>query len=298
MTRYLLGANGMTKLSRTPDLPVGTKVIGSGYAGNLQTFIVYDKLKVVEYAPEGYTVDEYSIGGYFSPLSTLDEYTRSISEQYGIGFYYDLSAELFTMQDIERSINRALDVQTYEATKKKAEAEQREKDRQRFAELYPYLNKVEKYDEKAAVNNIRKLLKHKFPKVKFSVTSKNSVRIRWTDGYLMEDVREELKKFDTGRFDSYQDLAYTESSAFNDLFGGVEYLFFEREQSPESYNEMKAEVEKDYPSLIGKGHINFDEWYKEYHLNVREGDLKIASRRWVSIREFVDFRFTNKDFTR
>lgn len=84
----------------------------------------------------------------------------------------------------------------------------------------------------SVAKNVRKDLKHHFKSCKFSVrTSNGSLYIEWTDGPTQKAVDELLKKYKTARFDSYTDYHFTESSAFNDVFGGVDYVFSTRKNS-------------------------------------------------------------------
>jgi hypothetical protein len=85
-----------------------------------------------------------------------------------------------------------------------------------------------------AARNMRTELKRAFPGVKFSVKSDyNSVRVRWTDGPADAQVNEVIGRFDIGASDSQADYFYTVSTAFSQLFGGVQYLFTNRSTSQE-----------------------------------------------------------------
>jgi hypothetical protein len=106
----------------------------------------------------------------------------------------------------------------------------------RLAEEFPHLERAESRHAggKLAARNIRTMLKAAFPGQKFSVTSDyNSVRVRWVDGPTDAAVTAIIGRFDIGRADYNTDYFYTESSAWSELFGGVQYLFTERDESPE-----------------------------------------------------------------
>jgi len=103
-----------------------------------------------------------------------------------------------------------------------------------LAAQYPQLKRAETTyaGGKLAAANMRILLKEAFKGVKFSVTSDyNKVSISWTDGPSDKQVNEVIGRFDIGASDSQSDYFYTVSTAFSQLFGGVQYLFTRREVS-------------------------------------------------------------------
>lgn len=88
------------------------------------------------------------------------------------------------------------------------------------------------YGGTMAAKNIRILLKDAFNGVKFSVTSDYSkVSVLWTDGPTDAQVKGVIGQFETGHSDSQTDYFYTKSTAFSELFGGVEFLLTTREVS-------------------------------------------------------------------
>lgn len=106
----------------------------------------------------------------------------------------------------------------------------------RLAAEFPHLERADSRHAggKLAARNIRTLLKAAFPGQKFSVTSDySSVNVRWTDGPAGAAVDAIIDRFDIGRADYNTDYFYTESSAWSELFGGVQYLFTYRDESPE-----------------------------------------------------------------
>ena len=103
-----------------------------------------------------------------------------------------------------------------------------------LAEQYPQLKRAETSyaGGKLAAANMRILLKAAFKGVKFSVTSDyNSVRVNWEDGPTDDQVNEVVGRFDIGASDAHSDYFYTVSTAFSDLFGGVQYLHTRRHES-------------------------------------------------------------------
>jgi hypothetical protein len=103
-----------------------------------------------------------------------------------------------------------------------------------LAAQYPQLKRAENTyaGGKLAAANMRILLKAAFSGCKFSVTSDyKSVRVNWTDGPSDKQVNEVVGRFDIGASDSQSDYFYTVSTAFSQLFGGVQYLTTRREVS-------------------------------------------------------------------
>ncbi|MBG5937450.1 hypothetical protein I5E78_20340 [Providencia stuartii] len=83
--------------------------------------------------------------------------------------------------------------------------------------------------------NIRADLKKHFPKTKFSVRKQyySSYHISWTDSPTVDEVESIINKYETSRFDSYTDYHYSESSPFNVVYGGADYVFTHRDYSDE-----------------------------------------------------------------
>lgn len=78
------------------------------------------------------------------------------------------------------------------------------------------------------------MLKRAFKGVKFSVTSDySSCNVSWTDGPTDDQVSSVIGRFDIGEFDSMTDYAGTKSTAWAEVFGGVQYLWTKRQESPE-----------------------------------------------------------------
>jgi len=86
---------------------------------------------------------------------------------------------------------------------------------------------------KTVAVNIRLELKRAFPATKFSVRRPHYgvVNVSWKDGPTIQKVEDLLGRYETGRFDSMQDLPSTEVGPFNVVFGGTRYLFTERQHS-------------------------------------------------------------------
>ncbi|EOE1546039.1 LPD29 domain-containing protein [Providencia rettgeri] len=83
--------------------------------------------------------------------------------------------------------------------------------------------------------NIRAELKKYFPKTKFSVRKQyySFYYVSWTDGPTVDEVDSIVKKYKTSRFDCYTDYPYNESSPFNMVYGGADYVFTNHHYSDE-----------------------------------------------------------------
>jgi hypothetical protein len=84
-----------------------------------------------------------------------------------------------------------------------------------------------------AGKNIRAILKRKFPGTKFSVQKRSwgSVSIHWQDGPTDAQVNDLVGQFQSGSFDSSEDLYVNAKSPWNVVFGGARYVSLTREVS-------------------------------------------------------------------
>jgi hypothetical protein len=108
---------------------------------------------------------------------------------------------------------------------------------QRLAEA---IAKVRADNPWAVQNNVAKNIKTElsraFPSVKFSVrTSRgagcSSINVGWTDGPTVDQVKPITGKYELGSFDGMTDSYDYERSAWTEAFGGVRYVFENREVS-------------------------------------------------------------------
>lgn len=123
-----------------------------------------------------------------------------------------------------------------DSAREETKAKAREAERARIEAEYPQLHKVDGRHGGGvhAAKNIRILLKQCFKGIKFSVRSDySSCRVNWTDGPTEAQVKEVIGRFDIGAADYSTDYFYIVSTAWSDTFGGVQYLFTSREESPE-----------------------------------------------------------------
>ncbi|MCX3307495.1 hypothetical protein ORN12_00465 [Pantoea vagans] len=101
-------------------------------------------------------------------------------------------------------------------------------------------------------SNIRKELKAKFPGVKFSVRkcSYDSVSVNWIDGPTEEDVKAVTDKYKDSYFDGMQDMSVSCASPFNRIYGGVGYVFTERDYSDGMKQKVVDMVSKKFSSSL------------------------------------------------
>lgn len=98
-----------------------------------------------------------------------------------------------------------------------------------------------------AAANLRKELAIAFPNTKFSVRSDsasmtNSVNYRWTLGPTAKAVAAIADKYEYGRFDGMQDLAFNDTSAFGEavekVLGRAKYVSGSREIPPDTHERV------------------------------------------------------------
>ena len=293
--QFMLGANGLEELERV-HIGVGTKIYAYGFAMSKQYFVVYDdEMHAVEICtgnPDD--VSETDLERYFSEIQTLDETTRPISKQFGIGFYYDESGEIIPDDVIEKSLERAENLANL---RKRVDDEKKRKDaetRENLPKMYPYLTQCEKYDYKTCGKNIRTELKKNFPTTKFSVrferfSGGNSFDISWVDGPKTQDVDAIVRKYQNRHPDEYSQGDYwdVKMSIFNEMFGSVGYVCTERRISDEAVEKIRAE----YPNLTGENAQNYifkDEDAKNIQYHMRSWSVRDLLRQIAYGRDFQE----------
>lgn len=288
----------MELMEKAGQLQRGQKVYAFGGGMCKQVFAVVnpDTRELVEVGkPED--VEAWNLDNYFSPLTKYDAYIRPISQKFGIGFYYAENEPLYSEEVITESIARAKKI---EGMKQQREQKKKEASARNKAELmkkYDFLQVVGyRYDYKEAVTNLKKLLKHEFPGVKFSVRRRNgsdSVNISWSDGPTAEAVENIAVQFKGLTFNAYDDSTDVLTTDFNTLFGSLDYIFTEREYSEEVSKAEEAKVIEDYPILAdGKEHDKMDV-LDAYGLK----DKAESCLRWFSVASVRRARLMDRDLT-
>lgn len=89
------------------------------------------------------------------------------------------------------------------------------------------------YDVTFAAKNIRAQLKKAFQGVKFSVRKRGAgcVYVSWIDGPRVAEVEQITNRYRAGHFCGMEDIFNYEKTAWNQLFGNVDYIICQREHS-------------------------------------------------------------------
>ena len=229
--------DGFKRLSEHPELPKGTIVYAFGAGMEASRWATTGK------GDEIVKRSQNESDSYFSnPFNTLDEYCRPISEKFGIGFYYDLDATKATDEEISQAIERANNfIKEREEEKKRAEDERkraREEVIKKYGAIFDQPSGEHITDAVLVAKHIRQDLANTFPGQKFSVrkTDYSTINIEWKDGPTRDEVVRIVGKHERictpDRWNA--DLWDHNDTAFTSVFGGVDYLFFNRETAPEN----------------------------------------------------------------
>ena len=234
---YTISAGGMKRIYKHPELPKGTIIYSFG-AGMWD-----EKWATTGNGNEIVKLSPNDAESYFSnPYNTLDKYCRPISEKFGIGFYYDLDAPRATDEEIAQAIERANDfIKEREEENNRAEEESKrakEEVLKKYGAIYDQPSGKYMTDAVLVAKHIRQDLANAFPGQKFSVrkTDYSTIWIEWKDGPTREEVEQiagkHQRKCTRDRWND--DLWDYKDTAFTSVFGGVDYLFFNRETAPEN----------------------------------------------------------------
>lgn len=246
----------LERIQDCPELPKGTIIHAYG------AFMSYSRWAMTGEGRECVKLSENDADTYFSnPFHTLDKYTEPVAKKFGIGFYYDLDATPATDEEIAAAIERGRAF-LKQQEEEKAEAaraweagvaETRAKYAGQFEERpgtgYGYAVHVAK--------NVRKDLARNFPGVKFSVRKYgfDEIRIEWTDGPTVAEVEAVAGKHkETAERDRWNDDLWDyKETYFTAVFGGVRYIWYDRDISKERTEAKKAEIEAVCPATAGEG---------------------------------------------
>lgn len=234
---YTIAKGGFKRISEHPELPKGTIIYSFGAGMEESIWATTGKGdEVVKLSPND--SDSY----FSSPFEKLDEYCRPISEKFGIGFYYDLDAPRATEEEISQAIERANQYLKEEEEEKTREEEESKRAREEVIKKYGAIfdQPSGKYmtDAVLVAKHIRQDLSNAFPGQKFSVRKADysTINIEWKDGPTREEVEQIAGKHERicTRDRWNDDLWDYNDTAFTSVFGGVDYLFFNRETAPEN----------------------------------------------------------------
>ncbi len=166
--------------------------------------------------------------------------TNRLPECILYGVQWKIEGETVEQETIKSLIEKA---EAHEQTEK-AEEERKKNEFKQGVEFqknnteYSHLTQITSNSDKEVKivgKNIRAELKKHFPKTKFSVRKQyySSYHVSWTDGPTVDEVESIINKYETSRFDSYTDYHYSETSPFNVVYGGADYVFTHRQYSDE-----------------------------------------------------------------
>lgn len=155
-------------------------------------------------------------------------------------------------------VNELLRIAKEEAEKERIEKEEEEtqlrnEEQARIEKEYSFLTVLsDRYDQKTAANNLRTLLKVKFPVTKFSVKKDhyNSYIVSWEDGPSEPQVNEITRLFKDEGWDGMTDSSYSIDTPFNRRYGGIGYISINRNISDAVRNLelglLNKELNKEY----------------------------------------------------
>ncbi|MEQ5235785.1 LPD29 domain-containing protein [Providencia rettgeri] len=166
--------------------------------------------------------------------------TNRLPECILYGVQWKIEGETVEQETIKSLIEKA---EAHEQTEK-AEEERKKNEFKQGVEFqknnteYSHLTQIASNSDKEVKivgKNIRAELKKHFPKTKFSVRKQyySSYHVSWTDGPTVDEVESIINKYETSRFDSYTDYHYSDTSPFNVVYGGADYVFTHRQYSDE-----------------------------------------------------------------
>lgn len=137
--------------------------------------------------------------------------------------------------------------------KEEEETRLKNEEQARIEREYSFLTVLtDKYDQKTAANNLRTLLKVKFPATKFSVKKYHydSYTVSWEDGPTDRQVSEITHLFKDEGFDGMTDSSYSIVTPFNQRYGGIGYISTDRKISDTVRNQelqlLNKELNKKY----------------------------------------------------
>jgi hypothetical protein len=160
--------------------------------------------------------------------------SRGLPESILHGKQWSIFSEIKNGEETARIVKHA-ESEECRKQKEKEEAERlyaAECEHLKTAQEYAGLSQ-EKHGAVQVTSNIRKELKAKFPGVKFSVRKRSydSVSVNWIDGPTEEEVKAVTDKYKDSYFDGMQDMSVSCASPFNRIYGGVGYVFTDRDYS-------------------------------------------------------------------
>lgn len=234
----------------TAEIKIGTRVYSTLYGGRHGTvYAIKGELQAHNVRSLGGGI--VMTGGNAELAIVFDNGTLSrVPECIVRGVQWRISAEVESAEQIALRLAHA---ETVKAEKETAEANAKAAHAAAMEALRtdPQYSKLEQGSDgsgKLAGANLRKLLKAKWPAVKFTVrkSSYGTVYISWTDGPTVDQVEAIANQFKEGHFDGMDDCYKYEPNPFAEVFGGAKYLMTSRDHSAELIGKAIAVVLENY----------------------------------------------------
>ena len=227
-----LTANELETFIKASELPFGFRVYYHGPYGIVEEYAAIGKdergLQTVVYMGSPETV------GNISMFRTLYGYTRPLSKEFGIGYYYDdIDYIVFDADKVKEQIEVAKQYEVTLEQRENEKARQNEVEIENLKKEYSYLTLNPTNDRNVTKKNMVALLKKFFPAIKFSVKRDYSFSytVTYTNAIPRKQIEVITNMFVTKSFDSMTDSTEYKTTNFNKLFGGFDYVTVNREFS-------------------------------------------------------------------
>lgn len=296
---YWMNSEGkMAESVKAPELDRGTIIWVVGFGCQTEKYAITERLSNGSYKAVILDASALSRDGWFcEPFTQVEEYCRPISEQFGIGAYYDLDEPKATEEEIKTAIEAGNAykerVKAEEAREAKEAQEARDTMRAKYAGKYPEI--TSRYGNEVQVGkNIRKDLAEAFPGCKFSVKKRHyeSIIISWTDGPTEDEVKGIASKWEQScKRDQWNDDIWDYSDTiFTSVFGGVESIWYDRDFSQEQQEKMTAEISALCPGLPVNNAVYASDEYYQLTIKARNTYPEIDHNlTWVSCRILAEW---------
>lgn len=228
----------INEVQPTTELPIGLRIYAFGAYMSESIYCITGPM--TEKGQEICLISSWNPDAYFtSPRLNLNKYCSPVSEKFGIGFYWDdVEGHIYPESRVKASQRRANLIVRKIAQEKEKRRLAEQKELTELPGRYPHLTPITKDCKdwyRAVKANIVAELKYHFPDYKFSVNKDGdrSIRISWYDGLVSDKVNEVIRKFESHKSDDTGDYWDFSPSLFNNVFGGMKFVFINRYMSDE-----------------------------------------------------------------
>lgn len=281
----------LEKIEPVKELPIGMRVYAFGAGMCEQYYCITGPM--TSSGQEMCLTSNWYPDSYFStPRHYLDKYSRPLSKKFGIGFYWDdVENHIYPESKVKAAIRRADIIERKIAEREEAKRLADEKQLAELPGLYPHLTPIKKGSDNYMTlrSNILAELKHIFPDTKFSIKKQHygCIYIYWTDGPTNETVKDVERKFTDHTTDYTGDYRDYDPSNFNKVFGGINYIFTERQMS-EEVTGLSVEIERDLeiPDYEARNILRQIWWDIEIPKGAANLRLEKQSHAWQDVDKF------------